>query len=191
MVRAKKSSDEIEAFRAALKATRGKTARSSLYRWLRSNHDHFLQDWHEGADWPAFVQAFTALGLTDRTGKPPIPETARKIWLQVRKDIAKDKAREQAKRAPSLMQDEIAPGVRAAPDRETDNAPRPRMTIEIRPATPRLDAAVTRSLSQSTTAARPSLPPTKPAETGDDANAQIRRVLDEIDATKVPIPRKV
>lgn len=191
MARAKKSSDEIEAFRAALKATRGRTARSSLYRWLRANHDQFLQAWGEGADWPAFVQAFAALGLTDRTGKPPVPETARKTWLQVRKDIAKTKADEQAKRAPSLAPDEIAPGVRAVPDRPADNAKRPRTTIDIRPATPRSDTVAARSPSQSTTPVPPSPPPTKPAGDVDDAEAQIRRVLDEIDAGKVPIPRKV
>jgi len=191
MVRAKKSSDEIEAFRAALGAARGRTARSPLYRWLRSNHDQFLQAWREGADWPAFVQAFATLGLTDRTGKPPVPETARKTWLQVRKDIAKGKAHENAKRAPSLAPDEIAQGVRAAPDRLNDDAPRPRITLDTRPATPRLDTAAARSPFQSTTAAPLSPPPTKPAGGVDDADAQIRRVLDEIDGGKVPIPRKV
>jgi len=190
MARAKKSVEEIEAFRAALGAVRGRTARSPLYRWLRSNHDQFLEAWREGADWPAFVQAFAALGLTDRTGKPPVPETARKTWLQVRKDIAKVKA-DDTKRAPSLAPDEIAPGVRAAPVRRTDDAPRPRITLDARPATPRLNTATARSASRSTTAAPPSPRPTKPAGGIDDADAQIRRVLDEIDGGKVPIPKKV
>ena len=193
MARAKKSSDEIEAFRAALGAARGRTARSPLYRWLRSNHDQFLQAWREGADWPAFVQAFAALGLTDRTGKPPVPETARKTWLQVRKDIAKVKVHEHARRAQSLAPDEIAPGVRAVEmlARNVDDAPRPRITLDARPATPRLDTAAARSPSQSIMAAPPSPPPAKPAGAADDADAQIRRVLDEIDGGKVPIPRKV
>jgi hypothetical protein len=114
MARAKKPPGEIDVFRAALGAAHGRTARSSLYRWLRAHHDQFLEDWTEAADWPAFVQAFTALGLTDRTGKPPVPETARKTWLQVRKDVAKVKTK-QAERAPILAPGEIAPGVRAHP----------------------------------------------------------------------------
>ncbi len=193
MARTKKTVGEIAAFRAALGAVRGRTGRSALYRWLRANHDEFLRDWGDGADWPAFSEAFARLGLTDRTGKPPVPETARKTWLQVRKDAAKAKARDPAKRAPSLAPDEIAPGVRAVetPARNVDDAPRPRMTLDIRPARPRLNTAAERSPSQLSTAASPSPPPTKPGGGDDDADAQIRRVLDEIDGAKVPIPRKV
>ena len=101
MARIKKPVGEIAAFRAALGAVRGRTGRSALYRWLRANHDEFLRDWGDGADWPAFVQAFAALGLTDRTGKPPVPETARKTWLQVRKDVAKARTRQMSKRGHS------------------------------------------------------------------------------------------
>jgi len=192
MARIKKPVGEIAAFRAALGAVRGRTGRSALYRWLRANHDEFLRDWGDGADWPAFVQAFAALGLTDRTGKPPVPETARKTWLQVRKDVAKARTRQMGKSAQSLAPDEIAPGVRAVetPARNVDDAPRPRMTLDIRPARPRLDMTAERSPSQLSTAAPPS-PPPRPVVGEEDADAQIRRVLDEIDGAKVPIPKKI
>ena len=192
MARIKKPVGEIAAFRAALGAVRGRTGRSPLYRWLRANHDQFLEDWTEAADWPAFSEAFARLGLTDRTGKPPLPDTARKTWLQVRKDVAKAKTRQMSKRGHSLAPDEIAPGVRAVetPARKVDDAPRPRMTLDIRPARPRLDMAAERSPSQLSTAAPPS-PPPRPVVGDEDADAQIRRVLDEIDGAKVPIPKKI
>jgi len=192
VTRTRKPVGEIEAFRAALGAVRGRTGRSPLYRWLRAHHDQFLEDWTEAADWPAFSEAFARLGLTDRTGKPPLPDTARKTWLQVRKDVAKAKTRQMSKRGHSLAPDEIAPGVRAVetPARNVDDAPRPRMTLDIRPARPRLDMAAERSPSQLSTAA-PLSPPPRPVVGDEDADAQIRRVLDEIDGAKVPIPKKI
>jgi len=114
--------NQMKAFREAVNAARGKTARSSLYRWLRSNHNQFLQAWREGADWPAFVQAFTALGLTDRTGKPPVPETVRKTWLQVRKDIAKAKERRPGGASPRRIPSLAAPR-RAIPAISTSRPP--------------------------------------------------------------------
>ena len=193
--RVKKFTEEIEVFREALGAARGKTARSSLYRWLRAHHDQFLEDWTEAADWPAFVQAFTALGLMDRTGKPPVPETARKTWLQVRKDVAKVKTK-QAERAPILASGEIAPGVRAAVQSSAqimDDALRPPIQFDnIQPARPRLGASAATPLPSQSTGASPLAPPSIKSATGaDDADAQIRRVLAEIDAGKVPIPKTI
>jgi hypothetical protein len=40
-------------------------------------------------DWTALSEALGKAGLTDRTGKPPKPETARKTWQTVRKDMAR------------------------------------------------------------------------------------------------------
>ena len=203
MARAKKSVDEIEAFRAALGAVRGRTARSALYRWLRAHHDQFLEDWTEAADWPAFSEAFARLGLTDRTGKPPLPDTARKTWLQVRKDVAKARARDPAKRAPSLAPDEIAPGVRAVetPARNVDDAPRPRMTLDIRPARPLVETS-----APETTAApsQPlaSAPETRPDQisspvakgrslTDEQVAEDLRLMRERLNARTVPIPKPI
>jgi hypothetical protein len=102
----------IEAFREALNAQTGRTARSSLYRWLRANHDQFLEVWNDAADWPAFARSFSALGLTDRNGNAPAPKTARRTWLRVRLDVARSKEKK-SKAALILAPGEIAPGVRA------------------------------------------------------------------------------
>jgi hypothetical protein len=141
------------------------------------------------------VQAFAALGLTDRTGKPPIPGTARKTWLQVRKDVAKVKTK-QAKRTPILGTGEIAPGVRAAvqpPAQIMDDALRPPIQLDdIRPARPHLGTPAASPLRSQSAAASPLSPPSTRSATGaDDADAQIRRVLAEFDAGKVPIPKTI
>lgn len=131
--------DDVEKLMAAVEAACGATARSSLYRWLRENHDEFLARLDgERADWLALAQGFAALGLTDRTGKPAAPATAHMTWQTVRKDVAKAKVRKGGKSAPASG--EIAPGVRAAPpSRAAGEEPRPRITLDIRPARPRLD----------------------------------------------------
>lgn len=182
VARVRKSTEEIDVFRAALGAVRGRTARSSLYRWLRAHHDPFLEDWTEAADWPAFVQAFAALGLTDRTGKAPAPETARKTWLQVRKDVARARAKQPSGRAPALAPGEIAPGVRAAPSAQAglDGGPA-FLELDIRPARP---AAVFQI------AEAPASGPA-PIQTNEDADAQIRRVLAAAAANKVPTPKPI
>jgi hypothetical protein len=198
MAKAKKPTGEIDAFRAALKVARGRTARSSLYRWLRENHDEFLIDWTEAADWPAFVQAFAALGLTDRTGKPPAVETARKTWLQVRKDVAKAEARQQAKRAPPLAPGEIAPGVRAVPPPSAGET-RPQIKLEIRPAKPRLEtpaAEPTPPSSQPRASAREAPPaqiasPSSEGATDEEVEASLRRMREQMTAKKVPIPKSI
>lgn len=109
MAKTTKSPATTELFREALAGVRGKTGRSSLYRWLKRNHDDFSETWREGSDWRAFAEGFAKFGLTDRTGKPPAPETARKTWLQVRRDVAKARARRDAPGA--VAPGEIAPGV--------------------------------------------------------------------------------
>jgi hypothetical protein len=203
VARAKKTVDEIEAFRAALGAVRGRTARSSLYRWLRAYHDQFLEDWTEAADWPAFSEAFARLGLTDRTGKSPIPETARKTWLQVRKDVAKAKTRQMAKRAPALAPGEIAPGVRAVetPARIMDDAPRPRMTLDIRPSRPHVETSapeITAAPSQPL-APDPETPPDQISSavskgrslTDEEVAANLRLLTDRLNSRKVPIPKPI
>ncbi len=203
MARVKKPVGEIAAFRAALGAVRGRTGRSALYRWLRAHHEQFLEDWTEAADWPAFSEAFARLGLTDRTGKPPLPDTARKTWLQVRKDVAKAKTRQMSKREHSLAPDEIAPGVRAVetPARNADDAPRPRMTLDIRPARPHVET------SAPETTAAPSQPLAKDPETRPDQISSpiakgrsltdeqvaedLRLMRERLNARTVPVPKPI
>jgi len=187
---------QVDLLMHAVDQARGKTGRSSLYRWLRKHHDDLLARLEaERPDWQALAQGFVTLGLTDRTGKAASPETARKTWLTVRKDIIKAKAK-QAKAAPALAPGEIAPGVRAAvqpPAQIVDDALRPPIKIDnIRPVQPRIGTpAATPLPSQSAGASPLPPPPVKSASGADDAEAQIRRVLDEFDAGKVPIPKTV
>jgi hypothetical protein len=195
MAKAKKLSGEIDAFRAALKAARGRTARSSLYRWLRENHDEFLIHWTDAADWPAFVQAFVAVGLADRTGKPPAVETARKTWLQVRKDVAKAKARQQAERPPPLAPGEIAPGVRLARLPSSVEAPA-HIELEIRPAKPRLAPLAAEptppssqpGASASETHSAQMSSPLPEEATDEEVEARLRTLRGHMTANKVPIP---
>ena len=62
--------------------------RSTLAAWMREHHDAF----HERIsthvpDWPALVAAFAKEGLTNRFGKPPQAEAARKMWRQIHRDV--------------------------------------------------------------------------------------------------------
>jgi hypothetical protein len=62
--------------------------RSTLAAWMREHHDAF----HERIstqvpDWPALVAAFAKEGLTNRFGRPPQAEAARKMWRQIHRDV--------------------------------------------------------------------------------------------------------
>jgi hypothetical protein len=60
-------------------------SRSLLANWMRENHDAFAQRLqNKNADWVVLAALFAKAGLTDRFGKPPKPESARKMWLRVR-----------------------------------------------------------------------------------------------------------
>lgn len=63
-------------------------SKSSLEAWMRQNHDAFAARLSERiADWSVLVKLFADAGLTDRYGKPPKPETARKTWQRVRHKV--------------------------------------------------------------------------------------------------------
>ncbi len=135
------------------------------------------------------MQAIAALGLTDRTGKSPVPETARKTWLQVRMDVAKGKA-DDTKRTPSLALDEIAPGVRAVEMPATlDHTEQPPIQLDVRPARPLLMTVA--APPQPAEAPLSNSAPPRLAEGGDDAEAQIRSLLEDAAAGKVPAPRPI
>ena len=76
---------------------RGPAGRSSLYLWMRENYADLLAGFQrDRPDWTALSETLGRAGLTDRTGKPPKPETARKTWQTVRKDMAKRQPAQQA-----------------------------------------------------------------------------------------------
>jgi hypothetical protein len=63
------------------------STRSSLVRWLTENHDAFAARLlGKRADWNALAALFAKAGLTDASGLPPKPETARKAWQRVQND---------------------------------------------------------------------------------------------------------
>ena len=73
--------------------------RSTLATWMRKNHDAFLERLTgRVADWGVLCGLFTDAGLTNRYGHPPKPETARKMWLRIRREVAADRARRLQKR---------------------------------------------------------------------------------------------
>ncbi len=72
-------------------------SRSPLSRWMRQNHDALLSRIGERPDWRVLAGVFERSGLTDRSGKPASPETARKAWERVRKAVATARAKRPAK----------------------------------------------------------------------------------------------
>jgi hypothetical protein len=78
--------------------------RSSLYRWLAENHDGIAEAAGRGQvlGWSELARDFAALGLLDGSGKPPSPQSARKIWSRVKAHIAEALA-EKAAAAPGAI----------------------------------------------------------------------------------------
>jgi hypothetical protein len=63
-------------------------SRSKLGRWMRANHDALMERFAgQQMDWSALAKLFGEAGLTDRAGKPPSPDTARKAWQRARKAV--------------------------------------------------------------------------------------------------------
>jgi hypothetical protein len=70
------------------------TRRSPLWRWMHRNHDRLSVLFEEAPpSWEVLVETFGGMGLTDREGKNPTAETARKTWYRVRRNIAAARAR--------------------------------------------------------------------------------------------------
>ena len=96
-------------------------ARSTLATWMRKNHDAFLERLTERvADWGVLCGLFTDAGLTNRYGHPPKPETARKMWLRIRREVAADQVRRvQKRRSPATTQPtQSVPAAKEAPPGE-------------------------------------------------------------------------
>lgn len=107
--------------------------RSPLYRWMREHHDELATRFAlERPSWSALAATFGECKLTDRTGKPPSPETARKTWQRVRKDSAR------RERVSFNMRPSPLPEVRfVQPDADRPTQGR----YEFRPASRRVHAA--------------------------------------------------
>jgi len=87
-------------------------SRSKLGRWMRANHDALMQRFAgRQMDWPALAKLFGEAGLTDRNGKPPTADTARKAWQRARKAVeaARSKSQASGKQGPKLPKPEDGP----------------------------------------------------------------------------------
>jgi hypothetical protein len=96
--------DEAAELQRIDRVLRHASARSPLYQWMRKRHAK-LADRLDGArpHWAALAAEFGAMGLTDRTGKAPTGERARKTWWRVKADLAARAARRQGPAAVQLL----------------------------------------------------------------------------------------
>jgi hypothetical protein len=191
---------------AALR-THGGPGRSPLYRWMRRHHDALAEAFAETPPaWTPLAAEMAAVGLTDADGKPPSPTSVRQTWYRVRRDLARARELAASKKAPpALVPDEIAPAVHAVLPRAPAGAspavaaPRPAMTLDIRPARPAaadppLATAVPGSAAPAvaasvTSSPGPSAPLPANAPETEDAAAQLRRLGAAMAANKVPLPK--
>ena len=97
-------------------------SRTPLSRWMRENHDA-LRARLEGKqpDWTALARIFASAGLTDRSGKPASPGTARAAWWRTRKAVAAARANARPPVDPSSSA--AAPVARPGPARERQSRP--------------------------------------------------------------------
>jgi hypothetical protein len=179
----------------------GRGRRSSLARWLHTHHDAFavmLAD--KRPVWEDVATALAAMGLRDGTGKPPIGERVRKAWHDVQQ------ARRRAAVPTALGPGEIAPAIMAVPaaavfgsveagasvTRES-GMPRPRLQLDIRPATPLHETPASAFVpitpppshaveAAAATASSPSVP---------RAAEQLRRLSEQMEAARTPLPKIV
>ena len=86
--------DEAADMQRIDRVLRHASARSPLYQWMRKRHVKLAQRL-DGTrpHWAALAAEFGAMGLTDRTGKAPTGERARKTWWRVKADLAARAAR--------------------------------------------------------------------------------------------------
>lgn len=177
----------------------GGPGHSPLYRWMRRHHDDLAAAFAKNPPaWGPLAEELSGVGLTDGDGKPPNAASTRQTWYRVRRDVARDRAQlPAAVSVPALAPDEIAPGVHAvAPvtaskSSSAANVPRPRMSLDIRPAR----AAVvgpTVATGTTPTATDPSSGAVAQApapSSGESPAEQVRRLLAAMEARKVPLPK--
>jgi hypothetical protein len=107
--------------------------RSPLFYWLLEHHDGIVEALKEQRiRWTKMAERFKAAGLTDATGKPATPRTARETWYQVRRVVASRQLRQPAQRPVKLMPSKISRDVRPA----VAPAPAPTPRAPLRAAVP-------------------------------------------------------
>ena len=176
----------------------GRGRRSSLFRWLKAHHHAFatmLAD--KEPSWDEVATGLAAMGLRDGQGKPPNAERARKAWWAVRRAKSENASKRQARLAsPALMPGEIAPAVQAVTPASLAGAePRPRMRLDIRPATPHAGTAGGPAVSAPVPAFVFAIPDkmtaSEPQQPDDQAAEQVRQLLVQMQGSRVPLPKIV
>jgi hypothetical protein len=190
----------------------GRGRRSGLSYWLRSHYDAFAAMLAEREPaWEDVATALAAMGLRDGTGQPPTAERMRKVWWDVQRAKAKQ-ARRRAAVPIALGPGEIAPAVVAVPavaasgsatagtsmTRSEGGTAWPRLQLDIRPATPLHETPAS--------AIVPVVPITPPPSHAVEAAAaaaaasspsvpraaeQLRRLSEQMDAARTPLPKIV
>lgn len=196
----------IKGFFREIEVGHAARGRNTLARWMRTHHDELLAGIDgKPIDWELYINAFARRGLKDADGNSPTKATASRTWYRIRAAVAIEQARKQAQAVmPALAPGEIAAGVRslvpptpsvAAP---AIDPPRPRMTLDIRPATPRTDATAGPTLDGLSSTPMPSRPlpvdapvSSTPGHPDDTAAEQVRRLLGQMNARTVPLPKIV
>jgi hypothetical protein len=175
----------------------GGPGHSPLYRWMRRHHDDLAAAFAKNPPtWGPLAEELSGVGLTDGDGKPPNAASTRQTWYRVRRDVARDRAQlPAAVPVPALAPDEIAPGVHAvAPVTASEsaaNGPRPRMSLDIRPARAAV-AGPTVATGTTPTATDPSSGAVAQApapSSGESPAEQVRRLLAAMEVRKVPLPK--
>lgn len=104
--------------------------RSSLFWWLAENHDALLEaNGGKPIRWGPLASCLASFGLTDRDGKPAMPETVRQTWKRVRQFVAEQAAakRDRARTMqPSRMPATWRPQPADPPGPRPPDAPRDR-----------------------------------------------------------------
>jgi hypothetical protein len=88
-----------------------KAGRSRLYQWMAKNHAELAAAFENAPpDWTVLAEEFGKAGLTDRTGKPARPSTAKQTWFRVGRDLRKiESTRPRPRQKPEEPQVETAP----------------------------------------------------------------------------------
>ncbi|MEO8713918.1 MAG: hypothetical protein ABI369_02790 [Acetobacteraceae bacterium] len=131
--------------------------RSTLFWWLVDHHDEIAH----AADgrrlqWNALCAHFAAAGLTDLSGKPASPATARRTWFRVREMVAEARERQAAAAAqphrigatpPSRVSKDWRPSGFRQPEQSVGDLTAQSSAAQARPAPPfaaaRLPASAT------------------------------------------------
>jgi hypothetical protein len=150
--------------------------------------------------WEEVAAALAAMGLRDADGKPPTADRTRKAWWAVRHAKtarpAKRTTRPDKPAQPPLAPNEITPAVRTAPDSsQAETTSRPRLHLDIRPAVPLAgNPAITATAAPPPSALAAPMPTGSPAPSPSAhhaVDAQLQRLRQQIDASKVPLPKIV